>query len=142
MNFSIALLILTAILTPLYLVISKLSEKGKHVVTVGKPKSKIDYAITVGIFVLLAIMVILQFTSNVTTPFFFVLFPCIVALLLYKVRTSQESSRFTILLTVIILHLIVLSIFLPLCQVFFSPSRFSVMYSHIRYFYLILLPLH
>jgi len=113
MKFSLALILFTLVLTPLYLLILKSSAKGKKVVDAGESKSKIEFVFAIGGYLVMGILVLLQFMSALTTELFIVLYPIITVFLLFKLRSSQESERAHTVLTAVIFHLIVLSILWP-----------------------------
>lgn len=113
MNFSLALIILTAVLTPFYILITKLSEKNEHFKETKILDSKFNFRLNAALFGSVVLLVILQFTSNISSIIYFVLYPLVSVLFLIKIRSSPESGKSQIVLFLCVFHLIVLSTFIP-----------------------------
>ena len=114
MKFSIALLVFTAVLTPIFLLVLMLPRR-----TEMRAGARANLSVSLRLlgfsFILMGILVLSQLVQklNVSQPFLLVLYPSITVLLLLALWFSPNSKKGLVLFAVIFFHLIVLSRLLP-----------------------------
>ena len=111
-RFSYALLLFVAVLTVVYLVILFFNDKFKGE---GKRcwRSRTSNIALFGVCACVVLLLVLQRLWN-TSPFYFLLYPLAVFLFLVAVIGSSGSNKTRLLILAVVLHLVVLSIALPL----------------------------